>query len=147
MTQQRKQQRGATSANIGSPAAAAAAAAGLAVLQGAGAACAEQRVAGSSSVDAFCVEPKQCVVPAGQQQKFTVKFSSWQAGVHAVNLVGRQCFVQQCEIAADGSSSSSNSSGLTATLWPRQDQQQQQQGRPANEPLELIVSGEMRWVL
>jgi hypothetical protein len=108
--------------------------------------CGELRVAGgltTSSADAFCVEPQECVVPAGQQQKFTVKFSSWLAGTHAVNLVGRQCFAQQCKDAADGSSSG-DGNGLTVALWPRQ---QQQQGGAATRPLELIVSGKMRLVL
>lgn len=89
---------------------------------------------------AFVVEPSECVVPAGQQQKFTVRFSSWQVGTHSVNLVGRQYFVQQHD---DASNSSSGSGGLTVTLWPRQqEQQQQQQGAAgAGGPLELIVSG------
>ncbi|WIA14054.1 hypothetical protein OEZ85_002608 [Tetradesmus obliquus] len=139
MAQQRKQQQQAQ-ASLSSTAAAAAAAAGgnVGLLEEAGIMSGSE-YAGSG---AFVVEPSECVVPAGQQQKFTVRFSSWQVGTHSVNLVGRQYFVQQHD---DASNSSSGSGGLTVTLWPRQQEQQQQQQQQgaagAGGPLELIVSG------
>jgi hypothetical protein len=96
---------------------------------------------GGASSNAFCVEPRECVVPAGQQQKFTVKFYSWQVGTHSVNLAGRQCFMQQQQPDdQEGSSCSGggDGGGLTVTLWPRQ---QQLRNSHAGGPLEVIVSG------
>lgn len=103
----------------------------------------ESGLTAAAAPSAFVVEPQGCVVPAGQQQKFTVTFNSWESRVHAVNLVGRQAFApatgEATHAAFDGVND--DETMLTMAFWPRRQQPAAAAVDTIAGPLELIISG------